>query len=89
MFKSLKSLWGAAPQEQEDNTHLARELAGQIAQLEAQLDNEPGNSDIQKKLMLTYNRALNVYASSKEYRQCVDNLFERIDALRNLIRRNI
>ncbi len=89
MFKSLKSLWETKPEEHARNTERAREVAAQIMQLEAQLENKPDNSDAQKKLMLAYNRALNVYASSKEYRQYLDSVFERIDALRNLIRRNI
>jgi hypothetical protein len=39
--------------------------------------------------MLTYNRALSVYAKSKSHRQGIDALFLQIDNLRNIIRRNI
>ncbi|MCP6111709.1 hypothetical protein NL356_29565, partial [Klebsiella pneumoniae] len=46
-------------------------------------------SDVQKTLMLTYNRALSVYAKSKSHRQDIDALFLQIDNLRNIIRRNI
>ena len=38
--------------------------------------------------MLTYNRALSVYAK-KSHRQDIDALFLQIDNLRNIIRRNI
>ena len=57
--------------------------------LENELQGEPGNGEIQKALMLKYNRALSVYAKSKIHRQDIDALFIRIDELRNIIRRNI
>lgn len=67
----------------------SRELAEEIKTLENELQGEHGNGEIQKALMLKYNRALSVYAKSKIHRQDIDALFIRIDELRNIIRRNI
>lgn len=91
MFKTLKALWqkpaeGPLPQ---DNDASARALTEKIALLETQLEKEPGNSEVQKELMLIYNRALSVYAGSKSYRQRIDTLFLRMDELRSLIRRSV
>lgn len=89
MFQALKSLWKkerASAQEYDEQAEL---LAADIKKLEANLAGEPRNSDIQKQLMLLYNRALNVFAKSKTHRHEVDVLFVRIDELRNIIRRNI
>ena len=57
--------------------------------MKGKLEEDPRNSDVQKQLMLMYNRALNVFAKSKSHHQDVDSLFLRIDELRNIIRRNI
>ncbi|WP_330984209.1 MULTISPECIES: hypothetical protein [Enterobacterales] len=89
MFKSLKSLWEKAPEKGVENDLQAQQLSEEIAELEARLEKDPRDSEAQKQLMLTYNRALKVYASSQRYRSQVDTLFEQIDALRNVIRRNI
>jgi transposase-like protein len=89
MFESLKSLWKKDESAVEEYSQQATLLAENIKTLEAKLAEEPRNSDIQKQLMLLYNRALNVYAKSKTHRQDVDSLFLRIDELRNIIRRNI
>lgn len=67
----------------------SRQLAGEIARLEGELQGDPGNGEVQKALMLVYNRALSVYAKSHTHRQEIDALFVRIDELRNVIRRNI
>lgn len=89
MFKSLKSLWEKTPEKGAENDIQAQRLAQEIADLEARLEKNPRDSEAQKQLMLTYNRALKVYASSQHYRAQVDTLFEQIDALRNVIRRNL
>jgi ribosomal protein S15P/S13E len=89
MLKTLRSLWGNKPEVTGDNDSQAEKLSAEISELETQLQNDPRNNEVQKRLMLTYNRALNVFASSPRYRSQVESLFERIDELRNVIRRNI
>ncbi|MFH3080597.1 hypothetical protein ABK898_23530 [Klebsiella sp. KE9038] len=89
MFESLKTLWKKENQPPQDYDEQSRQLAGEIARLEAELQGNPANGEIQKALMLMYNRALAVYAKSKSHRQEIDTLFVRIDELRNVIRRNI
>ena len=89
MFESLKSLWKKETHPPEDYDEQSRILAGEIARLEGELQGNPGNGEIQKALMLIYNRALSVYAKSQTHRQDIDSLFVRIDELRNVIRRNI
>ena len=89
MFESLKSLWKKDEVVVEEYNEQAIQIAEDIKALEGQLEQKPQDSDVQKQLMLTYNRALNVFAKSKQHRQQVDSLFLRIDELRNIIRRNI
>ena len=89
MFESLKILWKKECQSAQDYDEQSRQLAGEIARLEGELRGRPANGDIQKALMLMYNRALSVYAKSHTHREEIDALFIRIDELRNIIRRNI
>lgn len=89
MFESLKSLWKKDESAVEEYNQQAALLAEDIKKLEGKLEEDPRNNDVQKQLMLMYNRALNVFAKSKNHRQDVDSLFLRIDELRNIIRRNI
>jgi ribosomal protein S15P/S13E len=89
MFESLKSLWKKDESAVEEYNQQAALLADDIKKLEGKLEEDPRNNDVQKQLMLMYNRALNVFAKSKNHRQDVDSLFLRIDELRNIIRRNI
>ena len=89
MFESLKTLWKKESSPPQDYDAQARQLAGEIARLEGELRGDPGNGEVQKALMLVYNRALSVYAKSHTHRQEIDALFVRIDELRNVIRRNI
>ena len=89
MFESFKSLWKKDDTAVEEYDRQAELLAVDIKTLEGNLAEDPRNSDVQKQLMLLYNRALNVFAKSKLHRHEVDSLFIRIDELRNIIRRNI
>ncbi|CAA0237861.1 hypothetical protein [Klebsiella oxytoca] len=89
MFESLKTLWKKESSPLQDYDAQSRQLAGEIARLEGELQGDPGNGEVQKALMLVYNRALSVYAKSHTHRQEIDALFVRIDELRNVIRRNI
>ena len=89
MFESLKTLWKKESSPPQDYDAQSRQLAGEIARLEGELRGDLGNGEVQKALMLVYNRALSVYAKSHTHRQEIDALFVRIDELRNVIRRNI
>ena len=89
MFESLKTLWKKESSPPQDYDAQSRQLAGEIARLEGELRGDPGNGEVQKALMLVYNRALSVYAKSHTHRQEIAALFVRIDELRNVIRRNI
>lgn len=89
MFESLKTLWKKESSPPQDYDAQSRQLAGEIARLEGELQGDPGNGEVQKALMLVYNRALSVYTKSHTHRQEIDALFVRIDELRNVIRRNI
>lgn len=89
MFESLKTLWKKESGPPQDYDEQSRQLAGEMARLEGELQGDPGNGEVQKALMLIYNRALSVYAKSKTHRQEIDALFVRIDELRNVIRRTI
>ncbi|EAA3681318.1 TPA_asm: hypothetical protein GND03_003518 [Salmonella enterica subsp. houtenae serovar 16:z4,z32:-] len=89
MFEPLKRLWKKENNPLQDYDQQSRQLAEEITRLEGELQGNPGNGDVQKALMLIYNRALSVYAKSKTHRQEIDALFIRIDELRNVIRRNI
>lgn len=89
MFESLKTLWKKESSPPQDYDAQSRQLAGEIARLEGELQGDPGNGEVQKALMLVYNRTLSVYAKSHTHRQEIDALFVRIDELRNVIRRNI
>lgn len=89
MFKSLKALWEKTPVASQEDNQQADALSANIACLEKQLADDPQNGEIQKALMLDYNRALRVYAKSQHHHQDMDSLFTRIDELRNIIRHNI
>ena len=67
----------------------AKELEASINNLEQKLSENDKDAETHKALMITYNRALKVYVKCPAYRNKIDNLFEKIDELRNVIRRNI
>ena len=56
MFESLKTLWKKEQNPLQDYDQQSRQLAEEIARLEGELQRQPDNSDVQKTLMLTYNR---------------------------------
>ncbi|MCP5865316.1 hypothetical protein NL360_27820, partial [Klebsiella pneumoniae] len=58
MFESLKTLWKKESSPLQDYDAQSRQLAGEIARLEGELQGDPGNGEVQKALMLVYNRAL-------------------------------
>lgn len=83
MFSSELSVTG------EDNHAKAEIITEELIQLEAVLADNPADNDAQKNLMVKYNQAIKIYSSSKMYRDRVDDMFIKIDELRNTIRKNI
>jgi hypothetical protein len=77
----------AAPDAQNDAE--ANDISAEITLLEQQLAAAPANGEIHKKLMLTYNRALKIYAKNKNHRQEIDVVFIKMDELRNIIRKSL
>lgn len=67
----------------------AHDISAEISVLEQQLAATPANSEIHKTLMLTYNRALKIYAKNKNHRQDIDVVFIKMDELRNIIRKSL
>ncbi len=65
MFQSLKALWKKRIIRRRIMIGCPSELAEETKTLENELQGEPGNGEIQKALMLKYNRALSVYAKAK------------------------
>lgn len=89
MFGSLKRLFHKDNSDSLQYDIQAAQLDAELTALENTLMENPCNSEAQKALMLRYNQALQVYAKSKTHRQQIDNLFVKIDELRNTIRRTI
>ncbi len=89
MFGSLKRLFHKDNSDSMQYDIQAAQLDAELTALENTLMENPSNSEAQKALMLRYNQALQVYAKSKTHRQQIDNLFVKIDELRNTIRRTI
>ncbi|PLR41728.1 hypothetical protein CYR55_02575 [Chimaeribacter californicus] len=88
MFEFLKRRQ-EIPAPTPQNTQEADKITENIIRLESQLSATPEDRDIQKTLMLEYNRALKVYAANTRQRDQVDTLFVKMDALRNIIRKTL
>lgn len=90
MFAKLKQLFnpGPARDEPEDN-QVAETISAELIQLESGLQQNPADGAIQKQLMVKYNQAIKVYSANRNYRNRVDDIFVKMDDLRNTIRRNI
>lgn len=90
MFAKLKQIFSS---QQHDTTHdesiSAEIISKELTQLEDALVRDPADNEIQKSLMIKYNQAIKIYSSNKSYRDRVDDLFIKIDELRNTIRKNI
>lgn len=90
MFAKLKNIFTSSHQQQnsEDDEEALR-TEDELSLLESALSKNPTDSNTQKKLMVKYNQAIKIFSSRKNYRHRVDDLFIRMDKLRNTIRRNI
>jgi len=90
MFAKLKQMFSSeAPVTEGDNNAQAEIITEELIQLEAALAENPADNDTQKNLMVKYNQAIKIYSSNKMYRDRVDDIFIKIDELRNTIRKNI
>lgn len=89
MFSKLKQIFSPVTSEEETNTEQADIIAAELNKLESDLACNPADNDTQKKLMVKYNQAIKIYSSSKTYRHRVDDVFIKMDELRNTIRKNI
>jgi len=89
MFETLKAMFKKDTSNDFEYNSKAIELTDEIKNLEDELKKNNRNSEVQKKLMLTYNRALKIYSKSSNFRNQIDPLFLKIDDLRNTIRKNI
>jgi len=90
MFAKLKQMFSSeAPVTEGDNNAQAEIITEELIQLEAALAENPADNDTQKNLMVKYNQAIKIYSSNKMYRDRVDDMFIKIDELRNTIRKNI
>ncbi|MBB1581751.1 hypothetical protein [Serratia sp. OS31] len=88
MFNFMKSTRNKALDHGQQNAE-ANEISAEIDLLEQQLATAPADGEIHKALMLSYNRALKVYAKNKNHRQRIDGIFIKMDELRNIIRKSL
>lgn len=90
MFAKLKQLFHSEPaQEAPENNLAAETVSEELIELEAELQHNPADGTIQKQLMVKYNQAIKIFSANKQYRNRVDELFVKMDELRNTIRKNI
>lgn len=90
MFSKLKQIFSQANlAEETDNNEQADTITAELISLESELARNPADNNTQKTLMVKYNQAIKIYSSSKAYRHHVDDVFIKMDELRNTIRKNI
>ncbi|CAK9886268.1 MAG: hypothetical protein XXXJIFNMEKO3_02696 [Candidatus Erwinia impunctatus] len=88
MLSALKKYFNKDTSHDENNIQAAN-IMQELSLLEEKLADDPKNNTTQKALMVKYNQAVKVCAASKDYRNHVDDIFIKIDELRNTIRKNI
>lgn len=90
MFSKLKQMFSPENSATEtENNEQADIIATELKKLESELAANPADNNMQKVLMVKYNQAIKIYSSSKTYRHRVDDVFIKMDELRNTIRKNI
>lgn len=89
MFELLKTILKKNNSDGSEYNSQASMLMEEIRILEDKFEKNKRDGEAQKELMITYNRALKVYAKSTKFRNQIDPLFLKIDDLRNTIRKNI
>lgn len=88
MLNILSSIFKKDEPDKTEINDNALKITKEIERLESELNSNPKNKEIQKKLMLVYNQALKIYAKSTTLKNQIDPLFVKIDDLRNTIRKN-
>ncbi|MEZ8863172.1 hypothetical protein AB4517_08835 [Vibrio sp. 10N.222.52.C3] len=84
----LSKLFGRKnPVEPVDETQ-ATELDIEIKQLETMLEQDTSNVQVQQALVAKYSKAASVFAQAPTYRDRVDDVFTRMNELRNIARTN-
>ncbi|MCU5771499.1 hypothetical protein N5923_02525 [Erwiniaceae bacterium BAC15a-03b] len=89
MFAKLKQMFNSQPEGENKSDEDAERIEAEFAQLESTLLQNPADNATQKQLMVKYNQAVKIFSGSKSYRSRVDDVFVKMDELRNTIRRNI
>ncbi|GAA3607657.1 MAG: hypothetical protein ACRC0C_15800 [Gibbsiella quercinecans] len=90
MFSKLKNLFSSAePKAENANDESAAVIEKELSDLEQRLSQNPADNTIQKQLMVKYNQAINIFSGSTRHRDKIDDIFVKIDELRNTIRKNI
>ncbi len=92
MFSFLRRFLSSgfsADQRSHVNDNLVREMEKELAELESLLIQDPSHSETQKMLMIKYNQAIQLFSGHPDYRHRVDDIFIKIDELRNTIRKSI
>ncbi|MDX5630256.1 MULTISPECIES: hypothetical protein [unclassified Brenneria] len=90
MFAKLKELFNPVKQKEEtENDESIQKIEQELSDLELRLSQNPADSAIQKQLMIKYNQAIQAFSNSTRHRNKVDDVFVKIDELRNTIRKNI
>jgi len=67
----------------------AESIAMELTQLESAFEKMPMDKSIQKEMIIKYSQAIKVFSSDKKYSHYVDDIFIKVDKLRNTIRQNI
>ncbi|WP_051241178.1 hypothetical protein [Vibrio litoralis] len=95
MFKMIQSMFQtkpnqahSSPKSSQNDAFTAQEIEQNIRDLEVKLKQDEASFDTQKKLMIEYNKALKVFAKTPNYQHKVDDLFIKMDELRNTTRKN-
>ena len=87
IMQILRTLFGNKTKKQGDDTQ-AHALYQEITQLEEKQQADPENIKNQQELLIKYTQAASVYSQSESYKDQVDEIFEKINNLRNSARRN-
>lgn len=83
----LNKLFAKKPPQVIDETE-AEKLHTEILQLEQQQATDPDNKGYQQQLLIKYTQAVSVFAQTQSYRDEVDVIFDKMNNLRNIARKN-
>ncbi len=66
----------------------AHALNSEIIRLEEKLSLNQNDIEVQQQLLVKYTQAVSVYSQTATYQHCVNDIFDKINALRNSARKN-